>query len=373
MKPTITVIGAGIGGLTLSTILHKYGIIASIYELETSPAVRDEGGVLDLHEKAGQRALHKAGLFDKFKTVARYEAQETRMVDKNGKVYFSDSAEHVFDEKRPEIERGSLRNMLLQSVPPDSIHWGYKVIHIEKADDKKFRITFSNKETIETQILIGADGAWSRVRQLLSIVKPVYAGVSYAEMHLNDVDKRHSAIASFIGPGSLYALSDEKVIHAQRNGSNQIRIYAYLKVPEQWATNSEITSKDTAAKIILLKHFTGWNSLLKECITESEANLILRPLYSLPVGHKWKHAPNATLLGDAAHLMAPFSGEGVNLAMLDGAELAEAISAHPEDIEKAFLWYEQRLFSRSKIAAKKAADNLREFFSPHVLENLDKH
>jgi len=98
--------------------------------------------------------------------------------------------------------------------------------------------------------------------------------------------------------------------------------------------------------------FDGWAPALAGLITESETAPIPRMIYPLSDEHRWGRMPGVTLLGDAAHLMPP-SGEGANLAMLDGAELGQALAAHPDDSEAALTAYEAALFPRS---ASEAAD-----------------
>ena len=96
--------------------------------------------------------------------------------------------------------------------------------------------------------------------------------------------------------------------------------------------------------------FGGWAPELTALITDRDTAPVVRPLYTLPVGHRWTRVPRVTLLGDAAHL-APPNGEGANLAMLDGAQLGQAIAAHPGDVEAALGEYEQAMFPRAAEAA----------------------
>ncbi|BCL78620.1 oxidoreductase [Ktedonobacteria bacterium brp13] len=355
MEQHITIIGAGLGGLTLASVLHRHGIDTTIYELEASATARHQGSVLDMHEESGQLALRKAGLFEAFRKIVIPGGDEMRILDKTGTVRWEDNGNGT----RPEVDRGALRDILLQSLPAHSIHWGSKVTNVSKLEGGSHEVTLASGETFKTALLVGADGAWSKVRPLLSDAQPIYLGISFVEAHLLDADVRHPESAALVGHGSMFALSDEKGLITHRDGDGRINVYIALKTPEPWATSSGIDVRDTeAAKRQLLNHFTGWNDQLRALIAESDAELIPRAIYTLPVGHRWEHVPGVTLLGDAAHLMSPFAGEGANLAMLDGAELAETILAHPDDMETALASYEEASFPRSEAAAAASASNL---------------
>ncbi len=355
MEQHITIVGAGLGGLTLASVLHRHGIDATMYELEASATARHQGSVLDMHEESGQLALRKAGLFEAFRKIVIPSGDEMRVLDKAGTVRWEDSGNGT----RPEVDRGALRDILIQSLPANFIHWGSKVTNVVKLEGGKHEVTLASGETFKTALLIGADGAWSKVRPLLSDAQPIYLGISFIEAHLLDADVRHPESAALVGHGSMFALSDEKGLIAHRDGDGRISVYIALKTPEHWATSSGIDFRDTeAAKLQLLNHFPGWNDQLRALIAESDADLLPRSIYTLPVGHRWKRIPGVTLLGDAAHLMSPFAGEGANLAMLDGAELAEAILAHPDDMERALASYEEASFPRSEAAAAESASNL---------------
>ena len=351
MKPPITIIGAGLGGLTLARVLHVHGITATVYEAEASVNARAQGGMLDIHENNGQLALKAAGLFEKFLEIIHPGGQETRVLDKHGKLLLDDPDNAT--DGRPEVPRGELRRILLESLPAGTVRWGHKLTSVSPLGGGRHELTFTDgANDVTTDLLVGADGAWSKVRPLVSEAKPAYVGITYIETYLFDSDTDHKASAEAVGGGSLFALAPGRGIQAHREPHGVLHTYVALNEPEDWIANVDFSDPTTALACVA-REFDGWAPELTALITDGETDPVPRPIYALPVEHRWDHVPGVTLLGDAAHLMAP-SGEGANLAMYDGAELGKAIAANPGDVEAALLAYERDLFPRSASEAAEA-------------------
>jgi 2-polyprenyl-6-methoxyphenol hydroxylase-like FAD-dependent oxidoreductase len=351
MNTPVTIIGAGLGGLTLARVLHVNGIPSTVYEAEPSPTARLQGGMLDIHDYNGQVAVEAANLMEPFRELILAGRQQLRILDRDGTVLFDKADDGTGG--RPEVQRGALRELLLDALPADTVHWGQKVTGTRTLADGRHEVTFADGNRIVTELLVGADGAWSRVRPLLTGTTPEYAGTAFVETYLFDADTRHPASAKAVGGGSLGVPAPRKGINAHRESGDTLHAYISLTRPLDWFADIDFTDPHAAAARIA-REFDGWASELTALITDFDTPPVLRPHYTLPVGHTWARVPGVTLVGDAAHL-APPNGEGANLAMLDGAELGGAIAAHPGDLDTALTEYEQRMFPRSAAIAEETA------------------
>ncbi|OKH99909.1 FAD-dependent oxidoreductase [Streptomyces sp. CB02923] len=356
MHTPVTIIGAGLGGLVLARVLHVHGIPAAVYEAEPSPTARSQGGMLDIHDHSGQLALRAAGLTDAFHDIVLEGRQAIRLLHRDGTVLFDKADDGTGGS--PEVQRGELRQVLLDSLPAGTVRWGRKATGVRALAEGRHEVAFADGTTTVTSLLVGADGAWSRVRPLLSDALPQYVGRSFVETCLYDADTLHPATAKAVGGGTLGAVDPDEhgkwfVAHREKDGT--LHAYVTLAKPQDWFTTIDFTDAAAAAARIA-EEYDGWAPELTTLITGGGTAPILRPLYTLPNGHSWDRVPGVTLLGDAAHLTTP-NGEGANLAMQDGAELGLALAAHPDDIEAALTSYEQALFPRSAVAATVVGHN----------------
>ncbi|MFF3485668.1 FAD-dependent oxidoreductase [Streptomyces sp. NPDC002701] len=366
MTTDITIIGAGLGGLTLARVLHVHGIRAAVYEAEASPRARSQGGMLDIHEENGQRALRAAGLLDQFRGLVLEGRQAIQVLDHDGAVLFDQTDDGTGG--RPEVLRGELRQLLLDSLPPGTVRWGHKVSGTRALGEGRHEVTFADGATVTTSLLVGADGAWSRIRPLLSATTPEYSGMSFVETYLFDGDTRHPATAKAVGSGSLFALAPGKGLLAHRESGGTLHTYVMLTRSQEWFAALDLTDP-AAATARVAGEFDGWAPELTALITDGETTPVLRPVSALPVEHRWDRVPGVTLLGDAAHLSIP-NGEGANLAMYDGAELGAALATHPDDIETALTAYEQAMFPRSAAAAAEGTELHEVLYGPGTPHSL---
>ncbi|GAA4535205.1 FAD-dependent oxidoreductase [Amycolatopsis samaneae] len=355
-SPRIAVIGAGVGGLACARGLQVHGRSVTVFEREGSAFARWQGGMLDLHAPTGQAALRSVGLFDEFRAVARPEAQELRAVDPVTLALVHHEQPGEDEYFAPEIDRGQLRELLLGSLADGTVHWGHPVDGVTAQEDGTARVRFGDGTTEVFDLVVGADGAWSRTRPVLSAATPSYTGTTLVETFLDDVDTRHPALADLIGRGSLVAGVGARMLGAQRNSGGHVRVYAELEgVPLDWHEAAGLDLADTeAVRAHLLTRFEGWHEGLLDLLRRSDGGFANRSIHVLPTGHSWGHVPGVTLLGDAAHLLPPH-GIGANLALIDGADLATAVATH-DVLDDAVRAFEKVMLTRAKAAGEADAE-----------------
>lgn len=357
-KHSIAIVGAGLSGLVCARILQRNGMIVTIYEADATPAARQQGGSLDIHADTGQIALSEAGLYEAFSAHTHVSGESLRVLDKAARVHI-DHAEPPGGNGRPEIDRKVLRQLLVDSLEPGTIVWGARVVAARPAASGH-ELEFADGSTLSADLVVGADGAWSKIRPLLTPAQPSYTGVTLVELRLSDAATKHRAALAVTGQGNLFGLSDNKYIGG--HGGDTIALGCGLRVPENWIADGGVNWDDPAdVRLALLREFSDWSPSLTDLIRDCDDTIWPRPIYALPTGLTWEPVRGVTLVGDAAHLMSPFAGEGANLALIDGADLARAITNH-DDLNAALTVYEKAMFPRGAQSAGASQSGLETMF-----------
>jgi 2-polyprenyl-6-methoxyphenol hydroxylase-like FAD-dependent oxidoreductase len=388
-QPKIAIIGAGPASLALANVLRKHSVPFTVFE--SSPELRTQGGSLDLHPESGQLALKEAGLWEQFMKHARPESDVMKIVTMDGEVLWDentvDKQEVKEEEKydgRPEIDRIALANLMFENLAKGAVKFGRKLKEVvpSATQEGQYKLHFSNG-TQETgfDLVVGGDGAWSKVRKLLDPTMPSYSGISSVTLRCNDI-KSNPWLLDYIGEGSMMAFGKDCAVQSQRQGDGSLRTYASLRVPENFLETCGIdwSNTVTAVKQYVDGYFSDIHADLKRVIFSSTDGLDSRALYELPIGFRWPSCSGVTLIGDAAHVFTPFAGEGVNVGMKDALVLAQEIvkvSNGEKSLDEGVKTYEEEMFPRSTEAAVRTAEGKEGHFngegSRHFADMMRAH
>ncbi|KAL3422380.1 tetracycline resistance protein from transposon [Phlyctema vagabunda] len=344
----IAIIGAGPAGCNLVRLLYIASIPFTIFESDESPDARGQGGTLDLRTDTGLFAIRACGLYEEFLKYARFDGESLLIGDKFLTKYVSVQAGSSVGGARPEIDRAELRSLLRGSLPDDAIVWGYDLV-------------------------VGADGGWSKTRRLVSDELPFYTGISGAEFSILDIAKTHPDLCNLLNKGSVFIFSDNKALMAQQMGDGSLKVGEWGVREESWVLENPIDSP--SAKIQLkrkiMAEYSSWALPLQTLLeAASPETLVTRPLFMLPIGYRWKHKRGVTLIGNAARLMSPFAGEGAHLSMEDAVQLASFISksSSKEELYKNVHLYEDDMYRRARGSQERSFGNMKDMIILKVLE-----
>jgi 2-polyprenyl-6-methoxyphenol hydroxylase-like FAD-dependent oxidoreductase len=372
----IAIVGGGPGGLTLARLLQLKGANVKVYERDFNKDARLVGSPLDMHDESGMAAIIKANLLDEFKKKFRPGADKMLIVDERAEIFFSDhetKPKDDFENKyfRPEIDRGPLRNMLLESLQPGTVVWDSHFISMEKQNEG-WLLHFKNDSSSYADIVIAADGANSKIRPYITNIKAFYSGVTMLEGNVHHAKEATPHIYALANGGKIMAFGNTKNLLLGQKGNGDLGFYASFKTDENWTANNRLDYSDKTQMLNWFKTaYSEWNSLWYELFENAAMPFIPRPIYCMPIDQTWQALPNLTMLGDAAHVMPPFAGEGANMAMLDALKLSECLTSDKYNtLQEAISFYEIDMRKRAAMAAQESLENGERMHSETALNTM---
>lgn len=380
--PKIAIVGAGPVGTTIARLLllQAPSTSVTVFEGEPSPDYRSQGGTLDLHTATGLAAIKEAGLWDEFLKYARYDGEALLITDKNLKAYVQVKPSRSPEQKsgflggqRPEIDRAALRQMLTESLPSEMIQWGHRLKEVRpgpepQSNELVFTLADGSTATLSGfDLIVGADGAWSKVRSALTDVKPHFSGVTNQAFEIPDAANTAPEVYRAVNRGSVFSHADGLKTNLQQLGDGSLLVAVNFRTDdEDWFRSCPYDALDLEqAKAAALARLDGWHPLIREAVGKAQGRTAPRSLYMLPVGLRFGHRAGITIVGDAAHLMTPFAGEGVNVGLEDARRLARAVVAASEDpvrLDGEVAAFEGDMFTRAGEFAGLTEAMLRHWF-----------
>ena len=346
---TVAIIGAGPAGATLARLLQMQNFNVTVFERDASATARPQGGSLDLRPDSGQKAVDAAGLTEAFTALSRDEAKAFEMRDSQGNVQ-PGAGEETHEDAGPEIDRGDLRQLLLDSLAPGTIAWGHQVTRVQPSDGGRWKVEFADRAPVIADFVVGADGVRSRVRHQLTPVQPAYTGISMVAANIREDLWRGSPLDALLGEGSVMFADGKRTIFVQRCSHDLILLYYSLNVAENWPASDGFTLDNTQQVMDEVKTtYRDWSPEVMEMLTQVKDKFQLWPLSVMPPDYSWQTQAGLTMIGDSSHAMPPFTGKGVNLALLDALELARALTENPNaSLADAIHKFEKGMQARTK-------------------------
>ena len=375
MDTDIAIIGGGIAGLAVGIALLQLGYKnVAVYERDETISARRQGYGLTILQ--GITALRKLGVLEeayKQDTPSRAHyifGKDGKMISFFGTIFWMKKAELPSKKRALHLQRQELRQLLLTryiSLHPlkeDGIRWNHRISEI-----KANQISFHNGLISQVDLVIGADGINGSCRAFkYPIDKPLsYLGiiVVLGITGCNHFLTKNRVFQTMDGSLRFFIMPFSKT-------NPQQSVMWQLSFPLDLPKASEFAKDSAALKSFLIGHCSDWHAPIPEMIESTETSLLMglpaydRDLNILPESNEFK----IVLLGDAAHPMSPFKGQGANQALIDAVEFADSLH-NSSNLKEAVKQYEQKMIKRAQIKVMQSRERVISFHQPEALEKED--